>query len=163
MGYVASTPDKSSYLSYSQGGGASSSGTWQQPLNMKDISTDPMDLDPPKKTNAFDKILRMNQRPCQHMICVCTRLTQAKLITDRHTETLLKGIQDMWIRPYGAPRVLESDQEGAFRSDNLRTWLQRAGTELILKPKNTHTWMVEKHHDILRQLYVRIKAQCEEE
>ena len=69
----------------------------------------------------------------------------------------------MWIRPYGAPRVIESDQEGAFRSDNMRTWLDRAGTILSLKPKNTHTWMVETHHDILRQLYVRIKAQCEEE
>ena len=41
--------------------------------------------------------------------------------------------------------------------------MERAGTTLSLKPKNTHTWMVEHHHDILRQLYIRIKAQCEEE
>ena len=121
-----------------QEGGSSGSNAWRQPITKQDSSTDPLDLDPPAKTNTFDKVLRMNQRPCQHMICVCTRLTQSKFVTDRHTSTLLKGIQDMWIRPYGAPRVLESDQEGAFRSDNLRTWLERAGTTLSLKPKNTH-------------------------
>ena len=43
------------------------------------------------------------------------------------------------------------------------SWLERAGTTLSLKPKHSHTWMVEKHHDILRQLYIRIKAQCDEE
>ena len=138
-----------------QEGGSSSSNVWKQPIMKQDSSTDPLDLDPPKKTNTFDKRLHMNQRPCQHVICVCTRLTQAKLVTDRHTGTLLKCIQDMWIRPYGAPRVLESVQEGAFRSDILTSWLQRAGTTLTLKPKNTHTWMVEKHHDILRQLVLQ--------
>ena len=94
-----------------QEGGSSGSKVWQQPITKKDSSTDPLDLDPPKQTNAFDKVLRMNQQPCQHMLCICTRLTQAKLITDRNRMTLLKGIQDMWFRPYGAPRVLESDQE----------------------------------------------------
>ena len=51
------------------------------------------------------------------MICVCTRLAQAKFVRDRYAHTLLIGLQDMWFRPYGAPTVLDSDQEGAFRSD----------------------------------------------
>ena len=96
---------------------------WQKPIDKRDMPTDPLDLDPTptKKSNAFDKILRMNQQPCQHMLCICTRLTQAKLITGRHTNSLLKGLIDMWFRPYGAPRVLDSDQEGAFTGDIMRS------------------------------------------
>ena len=42
-------------------------------------------------------------------------------------------------------------------------WLSDASTQLKLKPKVSHTWMVERHHDLLRQLSPHIHQQAKEE
>ena len=36
-------------------------------------------------------------------------------------------------------------------------------TTPVLNPKGTHTWMIERHHDLLRQLYSKIRYQANEE
>ena len=94
---------------------------------------------------------------------MCTRLCQAQRIPDREPHTFIKVLTNIWFRPFGAPKVLEHDEEGAFTSALVTKWLSDVQVTLVLKPKNTHTWMVERHHDILRQLYVRIRYQAQEE
>ena len=44
-----------------------------------------------------------------------------------------------------------------------RVYFSRIGSELKLKGVGAHVRMLEKHHDYLRQLYLRVKAQCAEE
>ena len=53
----------------------------------------------------------------------------------------------MWVRPYGPPRVIESDQEGGLVNDEAKTYLAHIGTELKEKGVNAHARMVEKHHE----------------
>ena len=69
----------------------------------------------------------------------------------------------MWCMPFGAPKVMEHDGEGAFISAIMTQWLSSTHTQLVLKPKGTHAWMVERHHDLLRQAYSKIRYQANEE
>eukprot|EP00975_Prorocentrum_lima_P069637 12927503-Prorocentrum_lima.AAC.1 len=68
-----------------------------------------------------------------------------------------------WIRPFGPPRIIESDQEGGSISDEAKVFLSRAGTTLKEKGIGAHARMVERHHAILRQAFLKIRAQVEEE
>ena len=94
---------------------------------------------------------------------MCTRLCQAERIPDREPNTFIKVLTRIWFRPFGAPKVLDHDEEGAFTSAIMTKWLSDMHTEIVLKPKGTHTWMVERHHDLLRQLYSKIRYQANEE
>ena len=103
------------------------------------------------------------KEPWQHMLDTCTRLTQAKIVESKTTAALLEGISEMWIRPYGPPKVIESDQEGGLITEEAKRFLGMMGIELKEKGVNAHARMVEKHHDILRQMYLRVRAQADEE
>ena len=100
------------------------------------------------------------QEPCSHIMDMCTRLCQAQRIPDREPHTFIKTLTQIWFIPFGAPRVLEHDEEGAFTSAIMTKWLSDMHTTLVLKPKGTHTWMVERHHDLLRELYSTIRYQA---
>eukprot|EP00975_Prorocentrum_lima_P028290 5947780-Prorocentrum_lima.AAC.1 len=39
----------------------------------------------------------------QHVIDTCARYTQANIVTSRSTQSLLRGLQELWIRPQGPP------------------------------------------------------------
>ena len=69
----------------------------------------------------------------------------------------------MWIRPYGPPTKLESDQEGGLTTDTAKIYLGRLGTELVLKGVGAHTRMLDKHIDMLRQMFLRLVTQAAEE
>jgi hypothetical protein len=69
----------------------------------------------------------------------------------------------IWIRQYGPPEIIESDQESGLINDEAKVYFSRVGSELKLKGVGAHVRMLEKHHDYLRQLYLRVKAQCAEE
>eukprot|EP00975_Prorocentrum_lima_P067862 12917417-Prorocentrum_lima.AAC.1 len=42
--------------------------------------------------------------PGSNSIDTCTRYTQAKVVTHRTTKALLRGLQDLWLTPFGPPR-----------------------------------------------------------
>ena len=78
------------------------------------------------------------------MLDTCTRLTQVKIVGNRTTQALLQGIAEMWIRPYGPPRVIETDQEGGLINDQAKHYLSMLGADLKEKGVNAHARMVEK-------------------
>eukprot|EP00975_Prorocentrum_lima_P069923 12929087-Prorocentrum_lima.AAC.1 len=48
--------------------------------------------------------LRVGKKdPWQHVIDACTGFTQARIVNDRTTHSMLQGLQDIWIRPVGPP------------------------------------------------------------
>jgi hypothetical protein len=51
------------------------------------------------------------------------------------------GIQDSWIRHYGAPAAIRLDPEGAFKSNELMEWAQERGIEVL-------PCAAEAHHQI---------------
>eukprot|EP00975_Prorocentrum_lima_P004454 966803-Prorocentrum_lima.AAC.1 len=36
----------------------------------------------------------------QHVIDFCTRYTQAKIVTSRTAQSLRRGLQELWMRPF---------------------------------------------------------------
>ena len=45
------------------------------------------------------KALKEKTDPWQHVLDTCTRLTQAKIVTNRTTTSLVEGLSQIWIRP----------------------------------------------------------------
>jgi len=108
-------------------------------------------------------LMFIKKLPWQHLIDTCTRLTQCTDIPKKDTPSLIEGIYVQWIKPYGPPDVLETDQESGLICEEAKLMLQRVGTKMVEKGVNSHVKMLEKHHDILRQQFLRIKSQCAEE
>ena len=94
----------------------------------------------------------------QHLIDVCIRLAQAGILRSKDTSSIVMGIYNKWICPYGPMRILESDQEGGLVSEEAKVWLSRMGTTLKEKGVGAHVRMLERHHDILRQQFLKLKG-----
>eukprot|EP00975_Prorocentrum_lima_P062007 12883218-Prorocentrum_lima.AAC.1 len=94
------------------------------------------------------------------MLDTCTLYAQARIIIDRWTKSILHGISEMW--PFGAPRVMESDQHSGLISAKATCFLSQVGTTLFEKSIGAHARMVEKHHDMLRRTFLRVQAQVAE-
>jgi len=101
--------------------------------------------------------------PWQHMLDAATRLAAAAILSNRSTPEILQSLDKIWIRPYGAPTVIETDQEGGLISDEAKVHFGRIGTELKVKGVDAHVQMAEKHQDLLRQTFLRIFAQAQQE
>eukprot|EP00975_Prorocentrum_lima_P070917 12934765-Prorocentrum_lima.AAC.1 len=64
--------------------------------------------------------MQSKKDPWQHILDTCTRYSQAKIVTIRAADVLLKGLQDLWINPFGPPKVLETDREGGLITENAK-------------------------------------------
>ena len=102
-------------------------------------------------------------RPVLHIICVCVRFSQAAILKDRHTATILDAIVHLWFRTFGPPKRIVSDQEGALNSDAGRAWATRWNIELVLRPRKAHARMIERHNELLRSQLHRVEGQLQRE
>jgi len=59
--------------------------------------------------------------------------------------------------------VLVTDQERGLASEEAAQWLDRWGIQLKTKEPGAHAQIVERHHELLRKLVQRVKAQLREE
>ena len=107
----------------------------------------------------FDLLFWKDHIVC-HCIDVCVRFSLAEIIEDRLTTTILSSITRLWIRMFGPPRRLISDNEGALNSDEGRTWASRWNIELEFRPRSSHARIVEKHNDLLRKQLHLVDEQC---
>ena len=57
-------------------------------------------------------------------------------------------------------KQLVSDREGGLVSESTSVWAERWGIALLLRAPGQHATLVERHHELLRQLIHRIEAQC---
>jgi len=101
--------------------------------------------------------------PWQHVIDCCNRLSQACILPNKTTHELIRSFELLWVRPYGPPLTIESDQESGLVCDEAKMYFSRLGTELKIKGVDAHAKMAERHHDLLRTMYLRIVAQAQEE
>ena len=126
-------------------------------------SADPVLRGRSKKEREEEEKKFKNLVAWQHMIDCATRLTQAQIIPNRETMTLLDGAYDQWFKFYGYPRTLETDQESGLLSIRAKEWCQNRSINLKERPKHGHAQLVERHHRVLRETYLKIVWQCEEE
>ena len=62
-----------------------------------------------------------------------------------------------------SPRTLETDQESGLLNMRAKEWCQNRSVELKERPKHGHAQLVERHHRVLRETYLKIIWQCEAE
>ena len=106
----------------------------------------------------FDLLFLEDGMIVAHMICLCIRWAQGDLVKDRESKTVLAAIDHFWIRVYGPPKVITSDQEGALFSDEGAIWASRWSIELKSKPKGAHAHVIERRKDLLRQQYNKVRT-----
>ena len=58
---------------------------------------------------------------------------------------------------------MEADQEGALISYEAKSVLQKMDTTMEERPKHGHAQIVDRHHTILRETYLKMKGQADGE
>ena len=84
-------------------------------------------------------------------------------MADKTSESIIHSIATNWLRPYGPMRMLVADGESGLAGEEVAQWLDRVFIELKTKAPGEHAQMVERHHELLRRLILRIEAQLAEE
>jgi hypothetical protein len=60
-------------------------------------------------------------------------------------------------------RVLVTDQETGLMGEEAAQWMDRWNIQARTKEPNAHAQIVERHHDILRKLILRVEQQLSHE
>ena len=76
---------------------------------------------------------------------------------------LIKAITSDWFRIHSPMRVLIAEGEKGLASEEVAQWPDRWKVELKAKAPGEHAQMVERHHELLRQLLHRVEAQLGDE
>ena len=90
-----------------------------------------------------------------HAIDACIRWSSVALIPDRKSESILEGFCEAWLRMFGPPETVLSDQEGGVIPEDIGQWFANKGIQLVFRARNQHCAMIERHNELLRkQLHV---------
>ena len=90
-----------------------------------------------------------------HCIDACTRWSAVHKLSNREPSSIVDGFAACWLRLFGPPAVVLSDQEGGLMSDLAGEWFDKRGIQLLFRAREQHCGMVERHNEILRrQLHV---------
>ena len=99
-----------------------------------------------------------------HLIDVSIRWSECGIAADRATKTILEQIKLAWIARWSPPRCLISDGEGAIDNRESRTYFERIGTQLKIRPPGgIGASTVERHNELFRNALHKIKDQTEAE
>eukprot|EP00973_Karenia_brevis_P010427 1414896-Karenia_brevis.AAC.1 len=75
---------------------------------------------------------------------------------------IIKFITVDWILPHGPMRILVTDQESGIMGEEPAQWLARWQIQIKTKESGSHAQIVERHHELLRQLLHRVMTQSKE-
>lgn len=91
------------------------------------------------------------------------RFEAGSLIENRLPSTLTSTITNTWFRIFGPPTILCCDQEGGMASEATAIWAERWQVALKLRPRDAHPPIIERHHQVLRDLLHKIETQAKTE
>ena len=94
-----------------------------------------------------------------HLICEATRFSVAFEISDRSAASILKDMCTNWFRVFGPPEMIVSDREGSLTSEEASLFGEHWNVLFKFKAKGSHAQVVERHHEILRDLLHKLVAQ----
>ena len=95
-----------------------------------------------------------------HIIDHVTRYSAACLITNKRKGTIVKGILEFWIRIFGAPQSILSDNGGEFVNDEL-TDLSEKFNICLKSTAAESAWsngLVERHNGVLAGIIKKVMA-----
>ena len=129
---------------------------WQKPGNRSVTSTRLSDEF--NNTLQFD-LLFFEEHTIGCLIDEATRWECAEILPGKETEHLIRFITDRWVRVFGSPKLIVSDQEGGLFSEESSIWAERTGFSIRPKPVNSHAALIERHHQVLRDLLHKLTSQ----
>ena len=99
------------------------------------------------------------------LIDEATRYKVAALLLSKDAKTLGRVLLYSWLRYFGPPRVLKSDQEGGIRSETFAAVCDRYSMHRLLAGsddtgQHTHTGLVEKHVQLVKASSLKTAHQC---
>ena len=133
---------------------------WQRPGN-KSIATAKLSTQM-NQTVQMD-LLFVSAFIILHLLDEATIFSMLIPIPNKQADTICSAIQQNWIRLLGAPRTLVSDREGGLVGETASVWAERWSVNLLLRAPSQHATMVERHHELCRQIIHRLVAQCKSE
>ena len=85
------------------------------------------------------------------------------MLASKDSNALVKAITCDWLRIHGPMQVLVADGEKGLASEQVPPWLDRWQVQLKVKAPGEHAQMVERHHELLRQVIHNTEAQLGDE
>jgi len=98
-----------------------------------------------------------------HCIDEAIRWSAGSILPDRTAPSLIRAITNDWIRHFDGPELIVADGEKGLVGEEVAQWLDRHNSNLKPKAPNEHAQMVERHHELLRRILLRVEAQLAEE
>ena len=98
-----------------------------------------------------------------HCIDEAIRWSAGSILPDRHATSLIRAITNDRIRHHDVPELIIADGEKGLVSEEVAQWLDRHRCQLKPKAPKEHAQMVERHHELLRRILLRVEAQLAEE
>ena len=108
-------------------------------------------------------ILFVDDFMISHLVDEATRWSAGSVLPDKDATSIIKCITADWFRPLGPMQLLVTDQEPALMGEECSQWLDRWSVQLKSKEPGSHAQVVERHHELFRQIYHRTKTQLKEE
>eukprot|EP00971_Amphidinium_carterae_P181024 3590931-Amphidinium_carterae.1 len=108
-------------------------------------------------------VMFIERKPILHVVDEATRFSSAVWLHSTGDQDMILGLHESWLRTFGPPKELRSDQEAGFRSDWAGVQLARWGINRILLPDRMHASVVERHHAVVRNTFLKVRAQLEQD
>ncbi|CAJ1379598.1 unnamed protein product, partial [Effrenium voratum] len=82
-----------------------------------------------------------------------TRYIAVRILKNEKAEDLIKGVERAWIKQFGIPKYLRTDEAKGWASKALREWTAERNIALEIAPAESHNWLgaVERKHQVVRR------------
>ena len=108
-------------------------------------------------------ILFLYDDAVSHCLDEAIRLTRVAVLPSKTAESIISTITRQWLRHYGPMKYLTADGESGLSSSVAAAWADRHSIELRIKPVGAHAQIVERHHELYRQLVHKVRDQLQRE
>ena len=98
-----------------------------------------------------------------HLLDEAIRWSAGSILQGKTAEDLIASIMTNWIRYFGPMKVLVADGEKGLASEEVAQLLDRVLVQLKTKAPGEHAQMVERHHELLRRIILRVESQLRAE
>ena len=91
--------------------------------------------------------------PILSMVDVGTRYQAACLVRGESYEFLIRALEKCWIRHFGVPRQLHTDEGRGWLGEQFQSWTSEKMIEDLVAPGEAHErlGLVERRHAVLRK------------
>ena len=102
------------------------------------------------------------------MIDEATRYKVVAVLPDKTAKTLCRIMLYAWLRYFGSPRTVVSDQEGAIKSETYEAVCDRYSMHRVLagsdaKGEHSTTGLAEKHIQLIKLGSLKCEHQCRQQ